>query len=103
MRMPGLVVVSAFAFAPLLHAQAKERGQARAPPAPPKMSAEGKKFLDGWVGIWVSNDTVYTAGGQRMQGSLKMICESVSSGWGTLCKPTMSGAGRPARVPSPHQ
>jgi hypothetical protein len=26
-----------------------------------------------------------TMGDQKMQGSLKMSCESVSSGWGTLC------------------
>jgi hypothetical protein len=61
----------------------------------PKMSAEGRKFLDGWVGNWASNDTVLTMGTQKMPGSLKMACQSVSAGWGTLCKGTFSTPGMP--------
>jgi hypothetical protein len=34
-------------------------------------------------------------GDQKMQGSLKMTCESVSSGWGTLCRAVFNAAGMP--------
>ena len=79
-------------------AAAQDKGAAKpapAPPAPPKLSAEGKKFVEGWLGSWASNDTVYTMGTQKMPGSLKMSCESVSSGWGTLCKGTLNASGMP--------
>jgi hypothetical protein len=59
------------------------------------MSAEGRKFIDGWLGSWTSADTVYTVGDQKMPGSLKMSCESVSAGWGALCKATLNAAGMP--------
>ena len=77
-----------------VHAQDKS-GAKPAPPPAPKMTAEGKKFVEGWLGTWTSTDTTYTMGDQKMQGSLKMTCESVSSGWGALCKGAMSGPGMP--------
>jgi hypothetical protein len=92
-RKLGLVVL---ALTTVVSAQEKGTPKpAPAPPAPPKMSAEGKKFVDGWLGTWTSTDTIYTIGGQKMQGSLKMTCESVSSEWGALCKGVMSGPGMP--------
>ena len=94
--MTGKLVVIALALTAVVSAQEKgSPKQAPAPPPAPKMSAEGKKFVDGWLGSWNSTDTTYTIGGQKMQGSLKMTCESVSSGWGALCKGVMSGAGMP--------
>lgn len=72
---------------------AQDKGSAKPEPAapqPPKMSAEGRKFVDGWLGTWTSNDVVYAMGDQKMKGSLKMTCESVSSGWGALCKATFT-------------
>jgi hypothetical protein len=92
-RTLGVLVL---ALAAAVHAQ--ETGspkQAPAPPASPKMSAEGKKFVEGWRGTWTSTDTTYTMGDQKMQGSLKMTCESVSSEWGTLCKGVLGGPGMP--------
>jgi hypothetical protein len=86
------------AFALAAAAVAQDKGPAKpaaAPPPPPKMSAEGKKFLEGWLGSWTSNDTVYAMGPQKMPGSLKMTCEKVSSGWGTLCKGTLNATGMP--------
>ena len=78
-------------------ATAQDKSPAKpAPPPPPKLSAEGKKFVEGWLGNWTSNDTVYAMGAQKMQGSLKMSCESVSSGWGALCKGTMNTSGMPS-------
>ena len=59
------------------------------------MSAEGRKFLDGWIGTWTSNDTAYAMGGQTMKGSLKMTCQPVSAGWGTLCRGNLTAAGMP--------
>jgi hypothetical protein len=84
------------ALAASVHAQ--EMAGAKPPSAPPpapKMTAEGKKFVEGWRGTWTSTDTTYTMGDQKMQGSLKMSCESVSSGWGTLCKGAFNTAGLP--------
>jgi hypothetical protein len=83
-----LLAVSATA-----HAQATSKPAA--PPSAPSMSAEGKKFLQAWVGQWTSNDATMTSGDQKMQGSLKMNCESVSSGWGTLCRGTFDIKGQP--------
>jgi hypothetical protein len=77
---------------------AQDKGSAKPAPAPPpapKMSAEGRRFIDGWLGSWTSNDTIYVMGDQKMQGSLKMSCESVSAGWGAFCKATMNASGMP--------
>jgi hypothetical protein len=94
--MTGKIVVIAMALAAVVSAQDKSGlNSASAPPPPPKMSAEGKRFVDAWLGSWTSTDTTYTMGGQKMQGTLKMTCESVSSGWGALCKGVMSGPGMP--------
>jgi hypothetical protein len=94
--MKTRLTLLAFALAAVAVAQDKAPAQpAAAPPQPPKMSAEGKKFLEGWLGSWTSNDTVYAMGPQKMKGSLKMSCESVSSGWGTLCKGTLNAEGMP--------
>jgi hypothetical protein len=89
-RRFGLLVLTLAASA-----FAQDKSPAKPAPAPPQLTAEGKKFLQGWLGTWTSNDTVYTVGGQKMQGSLKMNCESVSSGWGALCKGTMTMSGMP--------
>jgi len=92
--MTGKVALLVLTLAASVHAQ--DKGSAKpAPPPAPKMTAEGKKFVEGWLGTWTSTDTTYTMGGQKMQGSLKMTCESVSSGWGALCKGAMSGPGMP--------
>ncbi len=89
----GVLVLSLTA---VVHAQEKSGPkQAPAPPSAPKMTAEGRKFVEGWLGTWTSTDTTYTMGDQKMQGSLKMTCESVSSGWGALCKGVLSGPGMP--------
>jgi hypothetical protein len=83
-------------LAAAVHAQDKGGAKpASAPPPAPQMTAEGKKFVEGWLGTWTSTDTTYTMGEQKLQGSLKMTCESVSSGWGTLCKGVLNAAGMP--------
>jgi hypothetical protein len=85
-----------FALAASVSAQDKGAAKpASAPPPPPKMTAEGKKFVEGWLGSWTSSDTTYQMGEQKMQGSFKMSCESVSSGWGALCKGTTNFTGMP--------
>ena len=76
------------------HAQGKD-AKAAAAPAPPTMTAEGKKFLAGWVGNWAANEATMTMGTQKMQGPLKMSCESVSAGWGTLCRGSFDIKGMP--------
>jgi hypothetical protein len=84
------------ALAASLNAQDKAGAKpAAAPPPPPKMTAEGKKFVEAWRGAWTANNTTFTKGGEKMQGSLKMACESVSSGWGSLCKGVFAAAGMP--------
>jgi hypothetical protein len=82
------------ALAASVHAQDKG-GAKPAPPSAPKMTDEGKKFVEAWRGTWTSTDTTYTMGDQKIQGSLKMSCESISSGWGTLCKGVLNAAGMP--------
>jgi hypothetical protein len=94
----GLKLFALLALTLAAGAQAQDKAPAKtapAPPPPPKLSAEGRKFIDGWIGSWTSNDTVFAMGDQKMKGSLKMSCESVSSGWGALCKGTFAAAGAP--------
>jgi len=90
----SLVVLLVVALAPVVHSQEKAR-PAEAPPPAPKMSAEGRKFLDGWIGTWNAADMAFTMGGQTMKGSFKLDCQKVSAGWGTLCKGTFNTAGMP--------
>src|SRR5262245_2361967 len=95
MKRPNAVAVLALMLAPAAYSQ-DAKSAAAAPPTPTmKMSAEGRKFLDGWVGNWNSSDTLLTMGTQKMPGSLKMACQSVSAGWGTLCKGTFNTPGMP--------
>jgi hypothetical protein len=92
-RKLGLLVLT---LAASVHAQGTGGAKpAAAPPTAPKMTAEGKRFLEGWLGTWKSTDTTYSMGDQKMQGSFTMSCESVSSGWGTLCKGALDFAGMP--------
>jgi hypothetical protein len=77
-----------------VHAQDKSAAKA-VPPQALQMTAEGKKFVAGWRGAWTSTNTLYTMGDQKLPGSLKMNCESVSSGWGTLCKGVLNAQGMP--------
>jgi hypothetical protein len=88
----GIVVMFAAGAA---YAQAKAE-PAAAPPAAPKMSPEGQKFIDGWVGNWTSKDATFTpAGAEAMKGTLKVNCEKVSGGWGSLCKAKFMFKGMP--------
>lgn len=88
-----LIVVGTGALA---HAQAKDAKAA--PPPAPTMSAEGKRFLAGWLGQWTAGNFAMTMGTEKMQGSLKMGCESVSAGWGTLCRGTLESPGAPPQA-----
>jgi hypothetical protein len=92
----ALAIALAVLAASVARAQANKQAnkEPAAPPAP-TMSAEGKKFVQGWLGQWTSSDASLTAGAQKMQGPLRMSCESVSSGWGTLCKGTFELKGMP--------
>jgi hypothetical protein len=76
-------------------AQAQGKDAKAAAPQAPAMTAEGKKFLAGWIGQWAASDATMTMGDQKLQGALKMGCESVSAGWGTLCKGTFDIKGMP--------
>jgi hypothetical protein len=49
-------------------AQVKDTRTEAAPPAP-AMTAEGKKFLAGWLGQRTANDVAMTMGDQKMQGA----------------------------------
>jgi hypothetical protein len=75
-------------------AQDKVAQPAAAPPAL-AMTAEGKRFLGGWLGQWTASDATVTLGAQKMPMTLKMNCESVSAGWGTLCSVTFDIKGLP--------
>jgi hypothetical protein len=91
-------LVTLFAAAGAAEAQEKKAAPpaaAAAAPAPPKMSDEGRKFLDAWLGTWTSKDATLTAGDQKMTGNLKVACEKVSNGWGSLCKATFAFKGMP--------
>jgi len=88
-------VVFVLAAAASAHAQADKAGKPAAAPAAPTLPAEGKKYVEGWLGQWTSSDTTLTSGGQKTQGALRMGCEKVSSGWGVLCKATLDFAGQP--------
>ena len=96
--MPRRLGVLAFALAVLAASVARAQAKHKEPAAPPAptMSAEGQKFVQGWVGRWNSSDASLTTGAQKMQGALRMSCESVSSGWGTLCKGSFELKGMPA-------
>ena len=77
------------------YAQDKDKAAAAGPPAP-KMSAEGQKFIDAWLGNWTSKDATFTpAGAEAMKGTLTVKCEKVSAGWGTLCKAKFMFKGMP--------
>jgi len=93
--MKKLLTLLALALAATGFAQDKGPAKPAPPPAPPKLSAEGKRFVDAWLGSWTSDDTLFAMGAQKMKGSLKMSCESVSSGWGALCKGTFNVSGMP--------
>ena len=89
--MTRRLTLLALTLAASTYAQDKPAAKAApAEPQPPKMSAEGKKFIEGWLGTWNSVDVSYAMGDQKMKGTLKMSCESVSSGWGALCKGTFT-------------
>lgn len=92
--MVGLVVVFAAGSALAQEKKAAEPPAAAGPPVA-KMSPEGRKYIDGWLGKWSSSDATLTAGDQKMTGGLKVDCEKVSSGWGTLCRATFSFKGMP--------
>jgi len=83
------------AVAATAHAQTDKTARPAAAPVAPTLPAEGKKFVAGWIGQWTSNDATFTSGGQKMQGRLRMACESVSSGWGALCRETADMQGMP--------
>jgi len=88
-------VALALIVAAAAHAQTEKGAKPAAAPTAPTLPAEGRKYVEGWLGQWTSNDATLTSGDQKMQGSLKMACESVSSGWGTLCKGTFDIKGLP--------
>jgi len=70
--MTGKLVAVMLSLTAVVSAQEKGGAkQAPAPPPAPKMTAEGRKFVDGWLGTWTSTDTTYTMGGQKMQGSAR--------------------------------
>jgi hypothetical protein len=59
---------------------------AKAPPAPPQMSPEGKKLIDGMLGSWTMKDAAFKMGDQEMKGKFTMKCEKAVNGWAALCK-----------------
>jgi hypothetical protein len=61
----------------------------------PQQTAEGKRFVEGFLGTWTATDVSLSAGGNTMTGTMKIQCEAVSSGWGTLCRSTTNLAGMP--------
>jgi len=91
--MVGIVVMLA-AGAAFADDKAADPKAAAAPPAA-KMSPEGKKYLEGWIGNWTAKDATFTMGDQKMVGSLKNKCEKVSNGWGVVCKATFAFKGMP--------
>jgi hypothetical protein len=66
-------------------AKAAEPAKKDAPPAPPVLPAEGKKWVEGFLGNWKAADAVLTMGDKSMKGKLTMKCDKTSNGWGTLC------------------
>ena len=74
------------AAAPAKAAAPAAAAPAPTPPAPPKMSPEGRKFIDGMLGNWTAKDASFVMGGQEMKGKLTMKCEKAVNGWATVCK-----------------
>jgi hypothetical protein len=73
----------AFAQAP---APAAEAPAMTTPPAPPKMSPDGRKLIDGMLGNWTVKDASFVMGSQEIKGRLTMKCEKAVNGWATVCK-----------------
>lgn len=100
--MKKLVLVMVMLAAAVAQAEDKKDKKdatagATPPAAPPaaKMSDEGKKLLEGLRGKWTAKDASFTMGEVKAQGTLKMTCEAVSGGWGTLCKGVFNFKGAP--------
>lgn len=66
-------------------AKPAEPAKKDAPPAPPVLPAEGKKYVEGHLGNWKSADVTMTMGDKTVKGKLNLKCDKASGGWGTLC------------------
>ncbi len=93
----GLLPALSFFLTFLAVAQASATAQSKAaasaptpaPPAPPKMSPEGKKLLEGMLGNWTMKEAAFKMGEQDMKGKMTMRCEKAVNGWATVCKGKM--------------
>lgn len=61
--------------------------------AVPKLSPEGKRFLEGFRGKWKSNAVKLTFGDRDVPGKMRLDCTRSSGGWATLCKASFTAAG----------
>jgi hypothetical protein len=64
-RTVSLLVLT---LAASVHAQDSAKST---PPPALQMTAEGKKFVEGWHGAWTSTDTTYTMGDQKSKSKPK--------------------------------
>ena len=101
-RMWLVIAVSMLAGSSALAADTKPAAAAGAKPemaAPPApvLPPEGKRWVEGHVGKWVSTDASMAMGDMKMTGKMTMNCEKASSGWASVCKGKFESKGMPAQ------
>jgi hypothetical protein len=63
----------------------------------PTLSPEGKRWVEGMLGWWRSNDAAMQMGDQKMKGKMTMACEKTSGGWAAICKGKFTAKGMPTQ------
>lgn len=66
-----------------------EAGKPAGPPPAPVMPPEGKRWVDGWLGSWKSNDVALKMGDQELKGKMTMKCDKAAGGWAAVCNGKM--------------
>jgi hypothetical protein len=66
-------------------------------PPTPVLSPEGKRWVQGLLGWWRSNDAAMQMGEQKMNGKMTMACDKTSGGWAAICKGKFTVKGMPTQ------
>jgi hypothetical protein len=80
------VAIFSTSLAALAQAPAKDKAAPPSAAVTPKMTPEGKKFIEAFHGNWTMKDATFSMGGQEMKGKFTMNCDKAAGGWATVCK-----------------
>jgi hypothetical protein len=87
--------IAVSAFAELNQGDKSERRPDAVPR--PVLSAEGRQFVESFVGKWRGEDAVFMMGDQQVAQKVALDCERVSAGWGAVCKLKVTGRNAPVQ------